>query len=308
MIKLVLPAYLFLAVCSAQAWDHTGHMLVAQIASTRISQPAQAKISADLATFNQRFGSQYDFVTAACWMDDIRSVTSEYGDWHFIDIPLTAPAPVNPGTMATPNGFWLANQCVNTIQTGTPIPNVKAHDGHPIDRPQALVMLLHIVGDLHQPLHCADNGDRGGNGVTVGNMTDALVSDRNLHHLWDTAYRRGFSGGSVTEAYQAPSFPHKTPGWVVHHAAEPLVSQQATQLVSQFAPGPLWALSNPTTWVGESFGFARTNGYGQLPGGPNAKNVVIPGAYVQQAGTKASQRIVLAGFRLAALLNKLYGG
>ena len=127
-----LAALLLLAaVTPARAWDHVGHMLVAEIAAERLSPEVRRAVDADLAVFNTRFQTHYDLVNAACWMDDVRSQTKQYDTWHYIDIELQHPAP--PLGRPTPNALWLANGCLEILAgRGALGP---AHDGQPIDRP-----------------------------------------------------------------------------------------------------------------------------------------------------------------------------
>ncbi len=80
-----------------------------------------------------------------------------------------------------------------------------------IDKDQALVMLTHLVGDVHQPLHATSrNNDLGGNKVEVPNLMDAMVATfpnrKNLHTFWDSAYRRTVKDSLAVEEYVEPPY------------------------------------------------------------------------------------------------------
>ena len=293
-----LAALLLLAaVTPARAWDHVGHMLVAEIAAERLSPEVRRAVDADLAVFNTRFQTYYDPVNAACWMDDVRSQTKQYDTWHYIDIELQHPAP--PLGRPTPNALWLANGCLEILAgRGALGP---AHDGLPIDRPAALVFLLHMVGDLHQPLHCSDHMDRGGNNVGVPNLSEVAGRARHLHHFWDSAYRRSFENGTVTELYVPPYRSHTE--WAAMHALNlPWVKVRAALLTQSFAPEKGWSAATPETWVKEGFATAEKVVYGTLSGGVETKLAPLTEAYVRQAQEVSRRKITLAGCRLAEIL------
>jgi hypothetical protein len=100
----------------------------------------------------------------------------------------------------------------------------------------ALKFLLHFVGDLHQPLHTADNHDRGGNGVKVWSSSKALP----LHHLWDTEF--------------------------VHALArKPVVLSQVLLTKITPAQAASWKAGTPEEWAWEAFAMAQEDAYGDPP-------------------------------------------
>ena len=105
------------------------------------------------------------------------------GTWHYIDIPrnltrgdLSAYCePVGPLQNGDRRGCILS-AILNQLEL--------VKNGSPSERPRALRYLIHLVGDLHQPLHVNDNNDRGGNCVPV--HFGAKPGTTNLHALWDS--------------------------------------------------------------------------------------------------------------------------
>ena len=233
-------------------------------------------------------------------MDDIRGRTKEYNTWHYVELPYTpegAPLP-DPSQ----ENVLYAIAIATDIVTGQ-----KTRPG--IDRDQALVMLLHLVGDIHQPLHATGRSDAGGNKVTVPNIDDEIVqvmpARKNLHYFWDSAYRRVLKDGLAVNLYPEPPYmmDHPVEG---HNAAAPLIREQTTRLEKSYQAGPYPAGGTTTDWAKESHALGYKYGYQQLPGGDGANPATLDKTYVDNAREIASQRLIQAGHRLADLLNALY--
>jgi S1/P1 Nuclease len=160
-----LPAY---------AWGPEGHEVVARIAAKHLTPKAQQAVK-------QLLGTQ-TLASVASFADTIRSSHPETGQWHFVDILLTD------------NDYDPARDCLETddneITTGDCVVEAVKHFSQVLGdtsqskakRAMALKFLVHFVGDMHQPLHCADNHDRGGNQVNVTFFGAAS----NLHKVWDS--------------------------------------------------------------------------------------------------------------------------
>jgi hypothetical protein len=149
----------------------------------------------------------------------------------------------------------------------------------------ALPWVLHLAGDVHNPLHTTSRfsqehleGDQGGNLVYVG-------SSANLHALWDAA------GGTDTK--------------------DTYVSRIAGEVAREYAANGhrLEAEEkNPRKWVEEGFDLARTRVYTFGPSsGTRGKPVVLPAGYRESARATARVQLAAAGFRLAAVLNEAAG-
>jgi hypothetical protein len=151
-------------------WGAGGHMMVAQIAFKRLNPKAKSKANELLAIkINPAAVSakSKDFVNAAHWADDLRPFPEfdSFKPLHFIDHPFSTDGTALPADLPEPDNIIKALQDnVNILKTSTD-KNAQA---------QALRLIIHFVGDIHQPLHCATRvdsahpeGDRGGNLVSI---------------------------------------------------------------------------------------------------------------------------------------------
>src|SRR5260221_8184569 len=183
---------------SAFAWGCDGHRAVAMIAERLLPAAALSAARAVLAAspvdphLKRGCPPAPDDAIAdvATWADDYRNDHPETFGWHFANIPRVFPsATANPATA-----------CVNgncSIDAIVPQFHSLQHSTHAADKADALRFLIHIVGDLHQPLHSTSNGDRGGNCVPVTyfgqepqqNPNGADYSP-NLHGIWDSSMIR----------------------------------------------------------------------------------------------------------------------
>jgi hypothetical protein len=172
---LIIPATM------ALAWDDTGHMVVAQIAWENLDSLAQKRVNqlAQRVFLPER---TYDFVTVACWMDDARDfpMFEPLREWHFINKRFIVSGPAQDAPPPPVNVQTILEWCMQKLGDGTSSENAKAY---------ALAYLIHLIGDIHQPLHCATRyterhpqGDAGGNFFPLRNAPRAK-----LHSYWDAA-------------------------------------------------------------------------------------------------------------------------
>ncbi len=174
------------------AWGDEGHEVVALIAQSHLDPAAREKVKA-LLTADTDTLTAHSIGAAATWADRYRDLDRNGArqatrEWHFVDIELDAPdldracfghPPTPAGTLAS-NGP--AKDCVvDKIEAFTAELANPATD--PAERIVALKFVLHLVGDLHQPLHAADNHDRGGNDKRA---SATGVPAGTLHHFWDS--------------------------------------------------------------------------------------------------------------------------
>lgn len=300
---------------SAWAWDSLGHMLTAQIAWEQLTPEARAGVEKLLADFNQQKAEErhpddvpYDFVTAACWMDDIRSMKDRYdiGAWHYVDLPFNEDGLPLPPDGEAPNVIWGIGRMLDILAG-------KAEDPQ-ISRAQALFMLTHLVGDIHQPLHTTNRGnDYGGNAVSMRNMDlsseDRMFSKRktgNLHAFWDSSYRRRFREERTDVIYDMPAHDVAKPV-LGHKAALELIRREADSLRQKFPNLGAPDLDQPEEWAQESHRLGYELGYGKLiPLSKAGRVTKVDEHYVNTAREAAEQRLVLAGNRMAALLNRAF--
>ena len=138
----------------ALAWGYEGHRIVAEIAEQYLEPLTVRQVRELLALENAT-----TLAEVSTWADEIRPRRPETAPWHFVDIPVH-PA---PGTSAA---YDAARDCprgdcvVAAIERFAAV--LRDKDAAPRRRLEALKWVVHFVADIHQPLHCADDNDRGG--------------------------------------------------------------------------------------------------------------------------------------------------
>jgi hypothetical protein len=142
-----------------------------------------------------------------------------------------------------------------------------------VQRKEALMFLVHFVGDMHQPLHCSDNQDKGGNDVKL----DFFGRNYNLHSVWDT----GLLGRMGKE--------------------DELFTRFSADLTEKRAKK--WGKGTVEEWAEQSHKAAQKVVYGKLPKAPAGGPVKIDAAYERLADPLIKAQIEKAAARLAALLN-----
>ena len=265
---------------SAWAWGGQGHRTIGAIADRLLSSPARAAVAQLLSGDLDKFGKLSGRSTLASvsdWADEITGTTAR-PRWHYDDVPICGSA---PKAHYCPDG-----QC-NTGQLKRLITVLADTRAAPRERNEALKWVVHLVGDIHQPLHAADNGDRGGNRVPVALEGVRTRGRENLHRAWDNDL--------VRRALHAPER-QQPPADIDALALE------ARSLVDDAGQGA------PDSWALESNNLARNVAYhyrgfacDTLP--PDI--VVLNQEYQQQAEAIVRERVLLAGARLAAILNRI---
>lgn len=240
------------------AWGPQGHRVVAVIAQANLTPAARAKVDALLGPLNS-------MAAVSSWADDTRVDFPETGPWHYIDIPLDARS--IDMARDCPQG----NCVIGKIEEYERV--LKDSHSSEANRRLALRFLIHFVGDLHQPLHCEDNNDKGGNMVQV----TFFGQPSNLHSVWDS----GILG-----------------------KMQPYGNKLADLLNSRIAPveKAQWTKGTLADWALEGKKLARDVAYKNLPSGSPAE---LGQAYVDAATPVVETQLEKAGIRLAAILNRL---
>ncbi|MFI5345923.1 MAG: S1/P1 nuclease [Elusimicrobiota bacterium] len=274
--------------CRASAWSANGHKTVALIAESRLSETSKAAIAAIL-------GPTATLDAIAPCADDIRGKSGfdcaglqlaadpQSQPWHFVDAPITASPAAAPDLEAfCPGGACVVDQiraALKTLQDSSP--TLAAND-----KQVALMFLVHFVGDVHQPLHCANeivNGvnDRGGNlkKVAYNGVASPGGFALNLHALWD---------------HQINSSDTNDPAATSRRLIADLQNKDVSSwLAGDFVGGA--AL--------ESFAIAKGTVYPAY----YAQNPMALGAdYQRQMQPIVDERLERAGVRLAALLEQAF--
>lgn len=309
LILAILPT-------TALAWGPIGHMSVAYIAYLRLTPETKArvhdllKLNPDYANWEKQIPAgtspdDYDrmiFMMASIWPDDIKG-EPQYSDdgtdegntpvgatsaqnlgysdllrhkyWHFLDTPFSPDQTPLPTTPA-PNAETEIEAFRKVLASSKP-DELKSYD---------LVWLLHLVGDIHQPLHAVTRvtlahpkGDAGGNFVKL--FGDA---SSNLHGYWDNL-----------------------PGSDCKYCNDKVPCINRAVVYAKTLP-PVSAKDGDNTqtavWVHESAELARDKVYRDPIGSADEPYTIVPmSPYDVQAYKLAQKRIALAGTRLAQLLN-----
>jgi hypothetical protein len=282
-------------------------MQIAYVAYKRLEVPVKDKVDAllklnpDYANWvcgapNDETAKIYAFVHAATWADDIKAKSNYTNDqvtdatagqnvgysdlnkhafWHFKD------------TLFSPDGTPLpAPDAVDAVsQLKLMIAALPSSSGATDDlRSYDLVWMLHLVGDLHQPLHAVGrytqqipHGDRGGNSEKVIPATGETLP---LHSYWDRIF------GGYSSAFGAV-FDANDNGGLMSITPDPAAVQ----------------ISDPDVWEQESFELAKKFAYA-TPVSNGAAPVILTREYETNARATARSQAALAGARLAELLNK----
>jgi hypothetical protein len=155
------------------AWGVTGHRVVAEIAQRHLTQKSLAAISQIIGSEKLAYWSN--------WPDFIKSDTTHQWDstskWHYVDLPGNTPKPAFETELKALDGANLYSQVLK-------LSTVLKDKTKPLsERRDALAFIIHLIGDLHQPLHVGRDEDQGGNKITVY----WFDKKTNLHSVWDAS-------------------------------------------------------------------------------------------------------------------------
>lgn len=255
MKKLVSVFFLCL-FCMGQvfAWGQNGHRAVGLVAEQHLSKKARKKVM-------QLLGGN-SLAEVSVWMDDIKSdhTYDHTHDWHWVTIP---DGQTYDQTEKNPNGDILAK--IEELSAA-----LKAGKLSKDQEEEYVKFLVHLVGDIHQPMHVGHGDDQGGNDVKV----QWFWEPSNLHRVWDSNMIES-KDLSFTE--------------IVRFLGEPSQQQVKT-----------WQADPVRVWANESMQY-RDQAY-TLP-----ENKKLSYEYLYKNYPLVEQRILQAGVRLAGLLNEIYG-
>jgi hypothetical protein len=291
----------------ALAWNEKGHMVAARLAWRQLTDDQRAKVSAILkkhphyeqylvAERHEGFTeNEWVFMRAATWPDWVRSHHHEFDHpfWHYINYPI-----VPPGSAFNAATYEPPPKQVNVVNQ-LPVCLDKVRNGTDEDKAVYLAWLLHLVGDIHQPLHCTSvysekfpRGDQGGNLALIRIHTSPLK----LHSFWDGLLGTGTSAGGINKDV---------------HEIETLLKQKTADIDKE-----LQAHQSFESWAREGLELAKRFAYlnGDLKvavssGKRDEKPVDAPEApadYAPTCGHVARIQIGKAGVRLTDQIKKLF--
>jgi hypothetical protein len=189
----------------ALAWGQLGHSIIAELAQRHLSPQAQAALGALIGDTS--------LASISVWADDYKFTDAGKGTyrWHFVDIDISHP------TYSAAIDCLDKNNQGTCIVTGIPasIAMLKDTSRPTADRVLALKLVVHLAGDLEQPLHASErNGDIGGNALNVvlqAKRSDGSVYKKasTFHSMWDDSLvdLQAYSWGSYADALDATPLP-----------------------------------------------------------------------------------------------------
>lgn len=260
MRKLLLAAILFYIPAHSFAWGVLGHRIVAQIAESYLTHKARKQI--------QRILGYESMAITSNWPDFIKSDSNfnYLSNWHYINLReglaeaaieqiLQQDTTVNAYTKIN----WLSGQ-------------LKNKDLAPDMKLMYLRLLIHIVGDVHQPMHVGRLEDLGGNRIRI----QWFNSPTNLHALWDEKLI-DFQQLSYTEYATA-----------INHTTK----EQRKQ----------WQAEPASCWIINSYNIAQ-----QLYAEINTPDQKLSYRYNFDHVQTLNDQLLKGGVHLAGLLNQIFG-
>jgi hypothetical protein len=240
-------------VIKASSWGLTGHRVVGQVADIYLTKKARKEVKKIL-------GSE-SLADVANWMDFIKSEArfDFMYNWHFVTIP-DGQTYETSEKESKGDVIWALHKSINELKSDTLTLEEKQF---------TLKILVHLVGDIHQPLHVGNGTDKGGNDVKL----KYFWQDSNLHRVWDSGMIDG-QDLSYSEYVLR-----------INHTNKELVEKWQSASINE------WAMESMTM---------RSSVYAI----GEKKNLTYRYNYDHIA--EVDQRLLLAGVRLAGVLNEIY--
>ena len=288
------------------AWNALGHKVVAEIAWQQLDEPTrqqivdtlrrhprfaedfEKKMPADVESADKATQDHWTFQQAATWPDMARKTQYDQPTWHYINVPFFLDGERRVSfNLSTDYPMATVQADGNIIQaTKHCLALIAAPDAAIDARALAYAWLIHLVGDMHQPLHSTalvcnyfPKGDEGGNKIPV-------VQGHNLHSLWD---------GLLGTRSQMRD-----------------VDREVARLKEQQEFWNIDTKLDISGWINESHDAAASVVYDQAilqvirnaTPGEKLEPISLDEDYLKAAGQLARRRMVAAGLRLGALLKQ----
>lgn len=330
----IIGAVVFGAMSSfspgAQAWDHPGHMVSAAIAWSEIERarpeliekigqvllshpdPGPFVVAAGESSGKERFRQM--FIECARWPDDARFTIHDRPAWHTARWPLIAKdAPPKAKAAAKARGDAPAGQALEALTLNFAV--LSNPEAKPAERATALCWILHLVGDIHQPMHVTDlfskefpAGNAAGTTVYVTDPLSKKKGTMPLHMLWDSNTVRSTELEHVdghTRKF-VKKYPRSALAELKAHGkpdAFQEFAKESHKIAVDFAYGygietasdpdkdlnPDRLLKNMIKWIVEGVS-------------PVKEAPQVPAKYWKKLQDVAHRRITLAGYRIADLI------
>lgn len=265
--RLCIPLLAAAAVAAfsgpVAAWSPEGHQVIARMAALYLTKNAKTQVEDLLG------GGAADAMSkASTWANEIEAKRPETKSWHYVNIPL-AEGKYNADRDCPGGNCAIARMAADM--------KILADKSQPAEkRAEALKFLINLMGEIHQPLRCVDDGLDHGRDVKV------QFGDRrtNLFDIWETDMVKSMQG---------------TP--------DQLVSRLSTKIKPEHRK--FWASGSLVTWCEESAGHAKVNIHSDLHGAAKLSNgeLLLSVEYTDVKRRLVSELLSQAAVRLAAALN-----
>ena len=284
---------LFTPIASS-GWGPGGHMMTASIAFDRLNPRAKAKVIELLAIEippDDEAANSKDFINSSHWADDVRDYDAFkfLEPFHYINRPFTTDGTPLPTNLPRPENILKGlRDNVRILRT----------DPDQQKQAQALRLIIHFVGDIHQPLHNVTlvthgrpDGDRGGNLflITIPQPNGELKSVK-LHSYWDSGIDT-FPRGGPPPGYDPPPLNLIPAAVAVAKHGNPATNTKLR----------LYQPFNFKLWSNESLWLAKNVAYKNIQEGGQPSD-----SYKASAIWVVRRRVAWGGYRLAALLNAIW--
>lgn len=250
---------LILVFCTAftvqsMAWGQIGHYLIGYMAAKQMKNSTRKKVEAVIYPMS--------IARSGTWMDEIRSDRKfDYANsWHYLT---SKNGEYNPEIQEEGGDAF---EAIKRLKA-----ELKAGGLSAQEEAEKLKMLIHMVEDIHQPLHVGTGEDRGGNDVRIEFFNRAT----NLHALWDS--------GMIDQK----SMSYTELGEELYRRLTPEMQQS-------------YRAASMEDWLGEAVNL-RPLVY-KLP-----ESKKISWVYMYEANDTLEERLVAASVRLAQILEEIYG-
>jgi hypothetical protein len=248
--KALIFWFFIIAYSNCDAWGSVGHKITAKIAYSQLNKATKDSLT--------HYLGEITIEDASVWMDEVRS-NHEYDyqkPWHYINIEKGAS--YDPAS--TGNIVWELQRVIAELRERSKYPKEQIATD--------LKILIHLVGDLHQPLHVGYGSDKGGNTIHLTFLSEST----NLHKVWDSEI--------IKEKH--------------------ITEQNCLQLLSNYSKEDIARIEklNVIGWMGES----RT----YLPEVYNFQNDAVDQTYIDANSKTIEKLLLLSGLRIADVLEVIF--
>jgi hypothetical protein len=296
----------------AFGWGCEGHQVVALIARAHLTSAASEAVDR-LLRENPIDPSQDRYCSyrpddlmamAAAWADTVKSA-EKTSEWHYIDIPVpghTGQAHEKDATTwCRPSAGGGPGCIVSAIEAEWTV--LRDSNRPAAERARALRYVIHLVGDLSQPLHVSDNHDQGGNCTEIRFFSDEKPAS--LHGIWDYGLiARELKAGKTIPQYAVAldrTFAENWPSW-----GESKADIFAWAWDSHALASAIYADLKPPIPITTVAGEADRNACDAGRTTVRAQGISVGDEYAGQAFPVIHRQLAKAGYHLAGLFNQTF--